>query len=405
MGEHKQSLLIDRDLRPGYYDEFHCLMSACRQNCCQGGWHIGFSKKDYQTLKAQKGSPDLNARLEHCVRHVRKGAFAGRDYGEFVLRDGECPLLRDGICALQKEKGEEVLPEVCRVFPRQEEYLLSGYLERTLTPACEGVLALLWELEEGVGFVSDPLPEAQWRRWVNPEGQVLPPWFQEIRSACIDLLQNRRLPLPERIFVMGMALKELAEGETDVPRWLKRAAALPEGLDPGFLPRDRTTLSLRLAHTANIFYALAHGGKPVLRELPEALGLERDSENGRVTIEGGSYLRARSRFEESLGKQDWFWENLMVTLFYNWRMPDCNSPQLLWRSYVNYCNLYSIYRFLSVMSCREGAEGGREELFRLLVIVSRALLHSAGALDLLCDQLYQSGSATLAHMAILLGGD
>lgn len=404
MGEHDRGFLIDRDLRPAYYDDFHCLMSACRLNCCRGGWHIGFSKKDYQTLKSQTGSPELNARLEHCVRRVRKGTFAGRDYGEFVLQGGECPLLLDGICALQKEKGAEVLPEVCRVFPRGARYLPSGYFERMLTPACEGVLALLWELPEGVGFVSAPLPEEDRREWKDPGECALLPWFQDIRSVCIDILQNRRLPLPERVFAMGMALKELAEGETDIPRWLKRAAALPEGLDAGFLPQDRTTLSLRLAHVANIFYALARGEKQVLQELPEALGLERDPESGQITIEGGSYLRARSRFEESLGKQEWFWENLMVTLFYNWGMPDCNSPQLLWRSYVSYCNLYSIYHFLSVMSCREGAAGGREELFRLLVIVSRALLHSAGAMDLLCDRLYQNGSATLAHMAILLGG-
>ena len=102
--------------------------------------------------------------------------------------------------------------------------------------------------------------------------------------------------------------------------------------------------------------------------------------------------------------QAWFWENLMVTLFFNWRMPDCNSPERLWHSYVNFCNMYSIYRFLSVMSCREESSGNRDELFRLLVIVSRALLHSSGAMDLLSDQLFQHESATLAHMAILLSG-
>ncbi len=405
MPETHNQILIDKDLRPAYYDDFHCLMSACQLNCCQGGWHIGFNKKDYETIKRQKGSPELNERLEHCVHRVRKGSFAGRDYGEFVLQDGACPLWKDGICSLQREKGEEVLPEVCRVFPRREDYMLSGYFERTLGAGCEGVLALLWELPDGVDFVSDPLPKEQHRVWKNREGFPMLPFFQDIRSVCIDILQNRRFALPERIFVMGMALRELAEGETDIPRWLARTAALADGLEPEqFLRHDRTALAKFLANNANILYLLTHSKKRELQGLPEALGFERDPESGRITLEGSRYLKARDRFDETLGKQAWFWENLMVTLFFNWRMPDCNSPERLWHSYVNFCNMYSIYRFLSVMSCREESSGNRDELFRLLVIVSRALLHSSGAMDLLSDQLFQHESATLAHMAILLSG-
>ena len=55
------------------------------------------------------------------------------------------------------------------------------------------------------------------------------------------------------------------------------------------------------------------------------------------------------------------------------------------------------------MSCRDGVSETKEELFRLLVIVSRALIHSTGA-RFLSDQMLQHDSATLAHMAILLSG-
>lgn len=339
------------------------------------------------------------------MHRVRKGHFAGRDYGEFVLQDGVCPLLRDGICSLQREKGASVLPKVCRVFPRLEDYAPSGYYERSLTVACEGVLDLLWNLPEGIDFVSDPLPREAWRNWETPEGCLLLPWFQDIRSVCIDILQSRHTPLPERIFTMGMALRELAEGEADIPRWLERTAVLREQVkEERFLRRDRNSLSLFLAHNANILYVLTRSGKRQMQALMDALDLERDPESGQITISGGAYLKAEARFQESLGAQDWFWENLMVALFYGWRLPDCNSPELLWHSYVNFCNLYSVYRFLSVMSCREGAAGDRNELFRLLVLVSRALIHSSGALNTLGDWLYRNDSVSLAHMAILLEG-
>lgn len=403
MSETSRQILIDKDLRPAYYDEFRCLMSACRLNCCRGGWHIGLSKKEYETLKRQKGSPDLNERLEHCVRRVKKGMFAGEDYGEFVLRDGACPLWRDGICALQREKGEEVLPGVCRRFPRSEDYMLSGYNERYLSLGCEGVLALLWNLPDGVDFVSDPLPEDQRRVWEVPEGLSLLPWFQDIRSVCIDLLQNRRLPLPERIFTMGIALKDLADGETDIPRWLERAAALPGLVDTaGLLRRDRHTLLMFLAHNVKMIDLINKNG-PVLDPL-HTLGLERDPESGQITVSADQYRKAMARFDETLGKQEWFWENLMVSVFFSGRLPDCNSPELLWRSYVNYCNLYSIYRFFSVLSCREGAAGDRDELFRLLVLAGRALFYNNKTLMGLGNTLYENDSATLAHMVILLSG-
>lgn len=56
------------------------------------------------------------------------------------------------------------------------------------------------------------------------------------------------------------------------------------------------------------------------------------------------------------------------------------------------------------MSCREGAAGDREELFRLMVFASRALIHNGARQERLRDELFQNDSATLAHMAILLSG-
>ena len=85
-------------------------------------------------------------------------------------------------------------------------------------------------------------------------------------------------------------------------------------------------------------------------------------------------------------------------------MPNLDGPEEAWKSYVNFCNLYSFYRFMAVMSCREGVEPSREELFRLMVFASRGLIHNSGQQTSLRDEFFQNDSATLAHMAILLGG-
>ena len=216
---------VNYDLRPVYYDQFQCLASGCRYTCCEG-WHISFNKKDYLALKRQEGSPELTETLRKIVRRVKKGPNAGRWYGEFDIGNEHCPLQReDGLCSLQLEKGPKALPEVCQVFPRGKAYGDSCYLERTLSPACEGVLELLWNLPDGVDFVSDPLPKADQKVLTFEAAKALCARTQDVRSQCIDLLQDRRYTLPQRILLMGLALKELADGERDIDLWLARTQA------------------------------------------------------------------------------------------------------------------------------------------------------------------------------------
>ena len=406
-------LPIHYDLRPAYYDRFQCLAGACRFSCCKG-WNITFNKKDYLALKRQEGSDELTANLKQNVRRIRQGPNAERFYGEFDMSGGTCPLLReDGLCSLQLEKGHGALPEVCRVFPRTQAYSDSGYLERRLTPACEAVLELLWDLPDGVDFVADPLPKSKIRTLVMGTSGPLRLHFQELRSACIDLLQDRRRPLAQRILLMGLALKELADGEEDVDGWLARTRTLAD--DPETdrrlqLPDQQKTLSMFLTNNIRVMLASQSPNRElstVLKEVLDGLGAVLTFEGGRAvnfSLPNGPYMAARARFEENFQDRAYFMENLMVSLFFNLQVPDPVDREKLWKSYVDFCNLYSFFRFMAVASCREGAAGDKAELFRMIVCASRGLMHNTPQKVKLRDEFFQNDSATLAHMAILLCG-
>lgn len=413
-----QATVVHNDLRPIYYDQFQCLMGNCHLSCCNEPWHITFNKQDYLTLKHVSGSPDLNARLQHGLIRIRKGYFADQFYGEFNMSSGACPLLREsGLCALQEEKGTRVQPKVCHIFPRVEEVSAFGYYERALSPACESVLALLWELTEGVSFLSDPLPTARAKDLSVPQSsRFSAAQLQEIRSICIDLLQARQFPLPHRILLMGIALKELANGETDLPRWISETQATlsdsgaAERLaelfhDPG--QRSRAQALLHNFHLLLSVQTLNQEFSEIRADIAAALGMPLVS-GSKITFSGASsvslplYHTIRSRYEKCFGAKAHFMENLMVSIFFQLHLPHFTSPEELWRSYVNFCNLYSFYQFIAVMSCRETAAGDRDELFRLIVHVSRVLLHNNMQRAMLRDELFQHDSATLAHMAVLL---
>lgn len=415
MAETSGRVIIDKDLRPAYYDDFHCLAAGCKWNCCKCDWNIGLNKKDYLALKRQKGSPDLNARIARGLRRVRSGALADMYryygyYGQFKMDNGVCPLLlEDGLCGLQAEKGAAVLPNVCTTFPRRELHSRAGCLERSLTPACEGVLALLWDLPEGIAFRSDPLPKDKWKQITFSDEDSLSIWFAVVREWCIDLLQNRRFSLPERIWIMGLGLRELAEDGADIQRWAERAAVLPDSVDvSAILPAGDRELTMFLTNCVRTLCAMNMnmGNDSLSRNAWSSVFYSMGTPESvdSMTVSSRLYRDAQRRYAECFGNREYFMENLMVSVFFYMCMPHMDSTDKLWKSYVNFCNLYGIYRFLSVVSCREGAAGDREGLFDLLVYASRGLLHSEGMRTFLRDEYFRNDSATLAHMAILLCG-
>lgn len=73
----KKRIPIDSDLRPAYYDDFHCLAAGCKWNCCKHNWTIKFSKKDYLLLKRQDYSPEMKKLIEQGVRRIRTNVRGG----------------------------------------------------------------------------------------------------------------------------------------------------------------------------------------------------------------------------------------------------------------------------------------------------------------------------------------
>lgn len=403
------STILERDLRPAYYDRFHCLAADCKLSCCIG-WSIPFNKKDYLAMKHQHASPELTERLDRALCRIRdQERYGGQMYAEFDMSGGRCPLLReDSLCTLQAEKGPGALPNVCKRFPRTSVYLASGYLERSLTPACEGVLGLLWDLPEGIEFLSDPLPREKQCK-LKAEGYMpLLRHYGAIRELCIDFLQDRRFPLPRRIMLMGMALKDLVDGETDIPGWLARSRRMAEAMADSGTPEEPEQEKLLVMFLSNNIQTLSviETDDPTLKsvkgEVMAGCGLAFTGSGAELDV--APYRAARKRFEERFADRAYFFENLMVALLFHLSIPDPTSVDGLWKSYVNFCNLYAFYRFMAVMSCREGAAGDKDELFRMMIYASRGLIHSDARRTVLRDGLFQHGSATLAHMAVLLGG-
>lgn len=406
----EQSILIQTALIPAYYKDFHCIMGACQDNCCDDGWRIEFSKKDYLTIKRAAKSPEVEAEMQAGMRRLRGREHDGM-YAEFcVTPEGRCAFhTPEGLCRLQLECGEATLPKVCRVYPRREVYTPAA-LEYSLSPSCEGVLALLWDLEEGIDFIEESLPPKDVKlAW---PGNPVETRFAAVRELWIDVLQARPLELTQRFMLLGLLAQQLrdldwSDGE-GIDRWLSQGSALvqqPTSLAEklGKMGQNRKMfLSNNLQLLIKQFNTL---GPDLPGELLSVV-IGKSSLEGvnldRVTINAGLYQELEGKLTRLLGGSEHFFENLVVTISFFLSLPSVKSPEELWKSYVNLCNLYGFYRFAAV--CAMNQEASRERLFHVLVHVSRSLIHNSTQRSRLRDELFQNDSATLAHMAILVGG-
>ena len=419
MTEEKTRLPIHSALIPVFYQNFHCIAQACRDSCCVN-WGIPFDKQDYLRLRRLDAPPALKERLEQGVRREKKGNHEGKHYGQFDLKsnNGRCPFLdEDGLCAIQRACGHDALPEVCTTYPRKISYTPAAK-EYTLSPSCEGVLQQLWDLPDGVEFVEDPLPKAEWRNMNISPGDNLLLYFAPLRGLFIDILQNRDMTLTERMLCLGMMVQRLQKEDwtvLDPDRWAEQAALL---VDSGIIKKREIpgNREMYLMQNVDVLGTIDPTGKIWAAGIFEALGVERKitisaKENGaagkstklRINFSGTAYADALAQFKTAFSDYEYFFENLMVAAALHLSFPDLQSKEALWKSYVSLCNLYSFYRFVSVLGCKDDAT--KERLFHVIVMASRATLHNRQRFNGFQEQLFKHDSSTLAHMAILLRWD
>lgn len=421
MDENKIRVPIRSALVPNYYQRFQCLAQECRDSCCIN-WRISFDKKDYLRLRRLDAPKDLRERLDRGVRREKKLAHDGVLYGKFDLdgNSGRCPFLDpDGLCAIQRACGHEALPHVCTSYPRKIGYSPAAK-EYTLSPSCEGVLQQLWDLPDGVEFVEEPLPKEEWRSvHVDPE-ETLTLFFAPLRELFIDILQSRALTLTERMLYLGMMVQRLQKEDWanfNADNWVSQTVSA----------MDVETVREKIAHVAGnrdmylmqnlkVLDAISTADKRWPADICTALEVDRKitvvpdetgegTQKAEMTIQFSrpAYEAALEHFCAAFADEDYFFENLMVASALYLDFPNLNSRENLWKSYVSLCNLYSFYRFVSVLGCKEDAS--KERLFHMIVMASRATLHNRDRFNGFQEELFQHDSSTLAHMAILLFWD
>ncbi len=173
---------------PDYFPRFACKIGTCRSACCSG-WPVSISRENYFRLLGVDCTADLRRRLDCSMRMADYPT--PECYAHFEHRyDGECALrMADGRCAVHAELGEDMLADVCRLYPRGVRRSECGE-ECSAANSCEAVLEQLWEMSSPIAFAEVKLPLKP--PVLPPLSPDLPP--REERMMLISHLQEEVSP-------------------------------------------------------------------------------------------------------------------------------------------------------------------------------------------------------------------
>ncbi len=197
-----------KTLVPDYLAAFRCIGSPCEDNCCIG-WDVDFDRVSYEKYQGVREG-ELGRLFKRCVRPNPDPFSDAVDYATVRLKkDKVCPFLNEAhLCRIQLEKGAGWLSNVCATYPRYTSRV-DGVYEHAATVSCPEAARLILQRPEGLRFLSGEEP-ADVRTIltyaVNTGDKGHPArvrHLKALREFTVRGLQNRALPLEERILRLG----------------------------------------------------------------------------------------------------------------------------------------------------------------------------------------------------------
>ncbi len=328
---------------PDYYTDFACKMGACRTACCEG-WPISVSMQKYFYLLGIDCDADLRHRLDCGLRmaaHPTEEVYARLE----PRYDGRCPMhLSDGRCALHAHLGEDVLPDVCRLYPRgiRSE---NGFYECSCANSCEAVLEMLLSREAPITFVQRQLtvempPTVARTSFFETLGME-----QRIRLRLIGVMQDRSMSLPVRLSCVGDLLGRMdAAMEARDPARLEKTLCLhPKVYVHAPRQVEQTHLRFGLEIAAHMMEILDERSRSIRACGEEALRYFGQGEGA-----SERYAAAKLHFEKCFPQWECFFEHMLVNHMFFSLFPFQDRPESMHSEYVALCAVYALLRFLAL---------------------------------------------------------
>ena len=201
---------------PSYFKNFKCIGGKCSDSCCIG-WNIDIDKTTFKKYFKVKDN-EMKKMFQRNVMNNERCSSDDVDYGIVKLRkDKRCPFLdKENYCVIHSNLGEEYLSNVCTCFPRVTNKIDEVY-EMSLDVSCPEAARLILLNKEKINFINKEenlgkyIISAQINTKVKYDKNTPLRYFKEVRDFCINLVQNRKFTISERLYILGDFINELED--------------------------------------------------------------------------------------------------------------------------------------------------------------------------------------------------
>lgn len=269
-------------------------------------------------------------------------------------KSGYCPLIDDeGYCSLQRACGENVLPMVCRMYPRS---VKKGILhELSCSGSCEKTLELLTENTDNIYFEEMALDIGE---DVGVETNITTAEQMKKRRLSIEQLRERSKSLYERFCSIGCIMNDdLTDIESAVPH-------IGEN---------------EFASLIKLIFRFEHMSDALRQCIPAALkniGISNDTSLNEETLRdvAKKYDAAKEHLFSVLPDADIYFEKIMINHIFYEQFPYTRPEMGTSDAFLALCMAYIIIRFLSV--CYMADKSEKSDFIRVIASSFRFIEHT-----------------------------
>lgn len=328
---------------PDYYKDFICKCGECRTPCC-GGWGISLTKEEYYRLVGVSLPKNLRHKLDCALvmsEHPDNTSFAriAPDYTGF------CPIMdSEGYCALQRKYGEDILPIVCRMYPRS--YKRADIPELCTSGSCEKTVELLTSSVSPLTFekINVSMPFSGITVYTPQTDST-----RALRMEYISIISDRTRPLSERMRLLGEKTADIK-----VPEYSPYECV-------SFL-KD---IISKLEQASPTLYKYGH-------EALKAVNAEGDEmSDGNYVDSFSLYIRISREMREKHPDMDIYFEKLLVNHMFYIQFPYVSEYSNQTEAYKDFCTAAALLVFISlccshVSETKEAFVDAASEVLRFL---------------------------------------
>lgn len=393
---------------PEYIERFSCIGPECEDDCCHG-WCVYIDKETYEKyLKIRDG--EVKQKFD---TYLQKNPNCSSSFNFAIMNmkeNGQCPMQDENmLCTIHKNYGAELLSHTCWIYPKLINHV-GPKIEISLTMSCpEAARKALFEREKMKFLMLDSNKIVKNRLNIAykniTNNELKSGWHSltlEIRSAAIEILQNRESKIIERILYLGLMIKKISEQESEsaikecIKSYIEKMREAREMKISKELPENR---KVQFEMVKSIFIArngLDFKFKEIYEKSESIFHFEEECSEEILKNYEKSYFKYIRRF---LNENEHIMENFLVNTVFQKVFPFGSE---IFDSYVELVLEYVVFRTILLVTASEKGELNNEVITEGVYKFSRAFEHSEQFMRDTIKNIKESGYATLPYMCVFM---